>query len=156
MQDREFGSRARVRVKVYDFNIDLGRRESARGPDSRANLDHSDLPGCAPDSLAASMHTYTPTSLVPPLSLRLTKTVMAPSLTDDRRAIFAEPFESALPYRVIETEQVFDWDSAMIDDERIIGLRVSHPSIIEQGLLYCVIFGAFSLLPSFPFFTLLY
>ncbi|KAL5530434.1 hypothetical protein ACEPAF_6692 [Sanghuangporus sanghuang] len=36
--------------------------------------------------------------------------------------VFKEPFTTALPYRVTETEMVLPWDSAILDGERIIGL----------------------------------
>lgn len=49
--------------------------------------------------------------------------------------VFMRPFTTALPYRVTETELKFPWDSAMIDGERIIGLRVrSFESMLLQSL----------------------
>lgn len=39
--------------------------------------------------------------------------------------VFTEPFECALPYRIVDSEHVFRWDSAMLDNERIVGVEVS-------------------------------
>jgi hypothetical protein len=38
--------------------------------------------------------------------------------------IFRHNFRSVPSYRMIETKEVFDWDSVMVDDERIVGLKV--------------------------------
>ncbi|TDL15988.1 hypothetical protein BD410DRAFT_832321 [Rickenella mellea] len=40
-----------------------------------------------------------------------------------RSRIFESDIVSSLPYRVVSTHAVFDWDSVMIDDERIIGVK---------------------------------
>ncbi|TDL15987.1 hypothetical protein BD410DRAFT_795855 [Rickenella mellea] len=40
-----------------------------------------------------------------------------------RPRILENDIVSSLPYRVVTTHEVFDWDSVMIDDERIIGLK---------------------------------
>lgn len=126
MEDRPFGSDRRVGVRVYDFNVrPLKRRKQGLGSiDSESEDDveeldlidvreYEDDAGQPQVSAQARPHPY------PIKRVGVQDKATSVHLPD----IFRSDFIVELPYRMIETDAIFDWDSCMIDDERIIGLK---------------------------------
>lgn len=58
--------------------------------------------------------------------------LVAAPVTVEIPEVFKAPFVSALPYRVVESEHVFRWDSAILDGERIIGVEVSSNLVLRE------------------------
>ncbi|KAH8103174.1 hypothetical protein DFH11DRAFT_1735027 [Phellopilus nigrolimitatus] len=106
MGDRPFGSDRRMGVTLYDFNV----RNARRGLDLNADEEESE---------------EWKDREFPVKRSRIVQSFSTIHLPE----IFKHDFRTGLPYRITETEEVFDWDSVMLDDERIIGLKEENNEI---------------------------
>lgn len=111
MHDRPFGPHRPVAISVYDFNIKNAVRDLPHPSSVVAAAvpgDDADLEEEQAEHVKKAYNVLTQSEIYLP-------------------RIFKKPIVTRLPYRVVETEEIFDWDSVMIDDERIIGLKVLFP-----------------------------
>ncbi|KAI5120331.1 hypothetical protein M0805_000391 [Coniferiporia weirii] len=99
MGRREPGSGRGISFVVYDFNLRNARKGVSFEEDNE-----EDEEGTPTWPVEASR-------------------IVTTSTTVNIPGIFKNPFITTLPYRITRTESVFDWNSVMIDDERIIGIR---------------------------------
>lgn len=123
MEDREMGSQGRMGFTVYDFNMKLFRKRlysSAFDSDGYDSLSESSSQRSENTVESRDNEDEREDDRWP---VRRTQIVDQPT-TINLPEIFKNEFRTALPYVVTQTRKAFDWDSVMIDDEHIIGLKV--------------------------------
>lgn len=120
MCDRPSGAHSPVAVSLYDFNVmNAARAIPPPNPDTSTELpkDGNSVEGLS-GYVKEAHNVWDPTVIFLP-------------------DIFKNPIITMLPYRIVETEKIFDWDSVMIDNERIIGLKVPfHKFHLRRYALY--------------------
>ncbi len=134
MPDRPWGSGRKMALKIYDFNIMEERKAECMGQDYL----QEPLAGAQPEGWAEDddedeevefipneVGTATKISTPTKWPVKSVVTLLGPCKVN-KPELFKESFETSLPCRLIETEAVFDWDSVVIDEEHVVGLKVTN------------------------------
>ena len=121
-------------LKIYDFNIMEERKAESMGqeylPEAVAGVqtegwieddDDDEEIEYIPNEDGIATKVSTPTKW--PVKSVVT---LAEPLKINKPELFKESFVTSLPCRLIETEAVFDWDSVIIDEDHVVGLKVRH------------------------------
>lgn len=132
MPDRPLGSGKKLALKIYDFNVMEERKAECMGQDYlhepiagaqtegwTDGEDEDEEVDYIPNEIGVATKVSTPTKW----PVKTVVTLVGPTKVN-KPELFEEPFVTSLPCRLIETEAVFDWDSVIIDEDHVVGLKV--------------------------------
>jgi hypothetical protein len=103
--------RRKVALRVCEFNVDGIRREECLSPSTSTS--HA-LPSSSTSTSASHLK------------------ITSASYSSPR--LFPNPIPCALPYRIIQTADVFEWDSVLVDGERVLGVREEGEEGVGVGV----------------------
>ncbi|KLO12172.1 hypothetical protein SCHPADRAFT_929415 [Schizopora paradoxa] len=135
MPHRPSGSKKKMALKFYDFNIMEERKAECMSQDFLPEVtagaqaegwieddDEDEEVEFIPNEVGKATKISTPTKW--PVKSVI---ILAEPLKINKPELFKESFVTSLSCRLIETEAVFDWDSVVIDEDHVIGLKEGHP-----------------------------